>query len=109
MTDLAIPSPRFNALTDPWLPLVTDGSTVWASLVEILCGEQDGIDLDYPRDDFRVYARLLLSALVQALLPARTPAELVRRLDSPMRRPDVEARIQPVLGDFDLFGPTPFL
>jgi CRISPR type I-E-associated protein CasA/Cse1 len=110
MTAPESPDLRFNALTDEWLPLLrADGTTVWASPVEILCGEKDGVDLDYPRDDFRIYARLLLSALVQALFPAKTKAELIQRLDQPLLRKDVEARIKPVLGDFDLFGPTPFL
>ena len=72
---------QFNALTDAWLPLLQeDESTTWASPVEVLCGEKDGIDLDYPRDDFRVYARLLLSALVQALFAAKTNDELVDQL-----------------------------
>lgn len=101
---------RFNALTDPWLPLRDEGgATTWASPVDVLCGKQDGIDLDYPRDDFRIYARLLLSALVQALFPAKDKAELKQRIEEPLTRADVEARIRPVLGDFDLFGPTPFL
>jgi CRISPR type I-E-associated protein CasA/Cse1 len=82
---------------------------VWASPVEVLSGEKDGVDLDYPRDDFRVYARLLLSALVQALFPAKTKAELIQRLEQPLSRKDIDARIRPVLGEFDLFGPTPFL
>ncbi len=110
MTSATIAPLRFNALTDRWLPLVQeDGSTVWASPTEVLCGEQDGIDLDYPRDDFRVYARLLLSALVQALFPAATRRELARRLDEPLDRAHVDAQVHPVLQDFDLFGPTPFL
>ena len=101
---------QFNALTDEWIPLLrADGETEWASPVEILCGEKDGIDLDYPRDDFRIYARLLLSALVQALFPARTKAELSHRIATPLSRADVLAIIKPVHGDFDLFGPTPFL
>jgi CRISPR type I-E-associated protein CasA/Cse1 len=101
---------RFNALTDAWIPLVqTTGETVWASPVEVLCGERDGEDLDYPRDDFRVYARLLLSALVQALLPARDSRELTERIKSPLTRSEIEARVTSVLSDFDLFGPTPFL
>jgi CRISPR type I-E-associated protein CasA/Cse1 len=110
MTDPETEAPRFNALTDEWLPLLrADGTTSWASPVEVLSGEKDGVDLDYPRDDFRVYARLLLSALVQALFPAKTKAELIQRLDQPLLRKDVEARIKPVLVDFDLFGATPFL
>ena len=110
MTEPLTGGPSFNALTDEWLPLLlAHGTTVWASPVEVLCGEKDGVDLDYPRDDFRVYARLLLSALVQALFPAKTKAELIQRLKEPLRRKDVEARIKPVLGDFDLFGATPFL
>lgn len=100
---------RFNALTDPWLPLMSSSGTVWASPVEVLCGEKDAPALDYPRDDFRIYARLLLSALVQAQFPARTKHELAERIESPLKRADVEARIASVRSDFDLFGPTPFL
>ena len=77
--------------------------------IQVLCGEKDGVDLDYPRDDFRVYARLLLSALTQALFPARDKAELQVRLASPLVRGTVEARLGPVLEAFNLFGPTPFL
>jgi CRISPR type I-E-associated protein CasA/Cse1 len=83
--------------------------TTWASPVEVLCGERDGVDLDYPRDDFRVFARLLLSALVQALFPAKTCAELERRLAAPMTRAEVLQRLRTVEPDFDLFGPRPFL
>jgi CRISPR type I-E-associated protein CasA/Cse1 len=112
MTDPPAPTLRFrfNALTDPWLPLLhADGTTEWVSPVEVLCGEKDAPDLDYPRDDFRVYARLLLSAIVQALFPAATVEQLRERIEVPMRRAEVEKRIAPVLRDFDLFGPTPFL
>ena len=101
---------RFNALTDPWLPLLqADRTTDWASVVEVLAGEKDGLDLDYPRDDFRVFARLLLSALTQALFPAKNKAELLQRLATPLTRAEIEKRIAPVLVDFDLFGPKPFL
>ncbi len=110
MTDLDTPGLHFNALADAWLPLLQDnGTTVFASPIEVLCGEKDGVDLDYPRDDFRIYARLLLSALVQALFPAKNQVELEQRLDVALDRAEVEARVAPVLGDFDLFGPTPFL
>jgi CRISPR type I-E-associated protein CasA/Cse1 len=102
--------PLFNALTDPWLPLLqADGTTTWASFIEVLAGEKDGHDLDYPRDDFRVFARLLLSALTQALFPAKTKAELLQHLATPLMRAEIENRIAPVLGDFDLFGAKPFL
>jgi CRISPR type I-E-associated protein CasA/Cse1 len=102
---------QFNALTDPWVPLVQEsGGTVWASPVDILSGEKDGSELDYPRDDFRAYARLLLSAIVQALFPAQNIGELRERLETPLSHEGIRARLtQEVLGDFDLFGPTPFL
>lgn len=101
---------NFNALTDPWLPLMlANGTTEWASVADVLSGEKDGIDLDYPRDDFRIYARLLLSALVQALFPAATKNDLVARIQTPLKRADIDARISSILGDFDLFGATPFL
>lgn len=101
---------RFNALTDAWLPVVTSaGTTEWASPVQVLTGEIDGVDLDYPRDDFRVYARLLLSALVQALLPAANKSELLERLEHPLRQAELAERLAPVLRDFDLFAKEPFL
>ena len=101
---------HFNALTDAWLPLLhADGSAELASPVEVLAGEKDAPDLDYPRDDFRVYARLLLSGLLQALFAPPTLEALRERVETPMSRREIEARIRPVLGDFDLFGPTPFL
>jgi CRISPR type I-E-associated protein CasA/Cse1 len=106
-------SSAYNALTSRWLPVVqatagsAAGTTVWASPVEVLCGEVDGVDLDWPRDDFRVYARLLLSALVQALFPPKDKAELERRLATPMTRVEVEARIAELVGDFELFSPVP--
>jgi CRISPR type I-E-associated protein CasA/Cse1 len=106
---IVAPELSFNAWTSAWLPLHTATGTVWASPVEVLCGEKDAPDLDYPRDDFRVYARLLLSALVQACFPAKNKAELAERLDSPLRRADVEKRLAEVLNDFDLFGSAPFL
>lgn len=110
MTDAPTERPSFNAVTDRWLPLLgADGKPAWASPVEVLCGAKDAPDLDYPRDDFRIYARLLLSALAQALVPARTKAELAQRIERPLARAELEARLAPVLGDFDLFGPEPFL
>jgi CRISPR type I-E-associated protein CasA/Cse1 len=101
---------HFNALTSAWLPLLNaNGTTTWASPVEVLAGEKDAPDLDWPRDDFRVYARLLLSALVQALFRAKTKQELIARIETPMKRAEIEARIAAVARDFDLFGKAPFL
>lgn len=110
MTNSSKDELQFNAFEGRWLPLVQEnGTTEWASPIEVLCGEKDGVDLDYPRDDFRVYARLLLSALVQAVFPAANKQELNARLDTPLLRTDVEKRLKPLRKDFDLFGPTPFL
>ena len=110
MTDDTKTDLQFNALTDAWLPLVqTNGTTLLASPVEVLCGEKDGVDLAYPRDDFGVYARLLLSALVQALFAVKTPADIEKQLAEPLSRDWVAKQIKPVLADFNLFGPTPFL
>jgi len=101
---------QFNAWTSPWLPLIQNtGSTLWASPVEVLCGEKDGLELDYPRDDFRAFARLLLSALVQAVVPAKDKAQLAERLKKPMKRAELEQALEPVLGAFELFGKHPFL
>lgn len=103
-------TPSFNALTDAWLPLKQDdGTTVWASPIEVWTGARDGIDLDYPRDDFRVFARLLLSALTQALFAAADKDELERRLERPLSKAEVDAAIAEHGADFELFDPGRFL
>jgi CRISPR type I-E-associated protein CasA/Cse1 len=89
----------FNVLTSAWVPLLGQPS---ASLVELWSGERDGTDLDWPRDDFKIFTRLLLSALTQALFPAATTDELLERLDAPLPRAVVDARVAAVRDDFDL-------
>ena len=74
-----------------------------------MCGEKDGSISTIPATISGIYALLLLSAIVQALFPAKTRAELLQRIDESLRRADVERRIKGVLTDFDLFGRTPFL
>lgn len=93
------PPARFNVLTTPWVPLLGQPH---ASVVELWCGERDAVDLDWPRDDFKVFTRLLLSALTQALFPAATTDELLDRLDTPLARTVVDARVAEVVDDFYL-------
>lgn len=92
--------PGLNVLTDPWIPLSDRPEP--ATFVQLLTGERDADDLNWPRDDFKVFTRLLLSALVQALMPAKDVEELGQRIRKPMRREDVMARIEGVVGDFEL-------
>lgn len=100
---------RFNVLTDPWIPLDVDGRAQYASYVELLTGERDAEDLVHPRDDVRFYARMLLSALTQALFPAKDAKALRQRIAEPLPRAVVEERIAGVAGDFDLLGARAFL
>ena len=99
----------FNVLTHPWVPLDVGGTTKLAAYADILCGESDSDDLRHPRDDLRFFARMLLSALTQALFPARDTTELQRRIDEPLPRQRVEKRIQEVSCDFELIGDNPFM
>ena len=57
---------RFNVLTDPWIPLDIGGQARLASYAELLTGDADAAELLHPRDDFRIFGRMLLSALTQA-------------------------------------------
>jgi len=100
---------RFNVLTDPWIPLDVQGRVRHASYVELLTGERDGEDLIHPRDDVRFYARMLLSALTQALFPTKDAKELRKRIVEPLSREVVEDRIASFKGDFELIGEQAFL
>lgn len=100
---------RFNVLTDPWIPLDVDGRAQHVSYVELLTGEHDAADLIHPRDDVRFYVRMLLSALTQALFPAKDAKELRKRIAEPLSRTLIEDRIERVKGDFELVGKGAFL
>lgn len=100
---------RFNVLTDAWIPLDEDGRARHVSYIELLAGERDAADLVHPRDDTRFYARMLLSALTQALFPAKDARELRQRIAEPLSREVVEERIEDVKGDFELLGEGAFL
>lgn len=101
--------PRFNVLTDAWVPLDEGGKARHISYIDLLSGERDAVDLIHPRDDIRFYARMLLSALTQALFPAKDAKELRERIATPLPRGVVEARIDEVKGDFELLGEGAFL
>jgi CRISPR type I-E-associated protein CasA/Cse1 len=92
----------FNVLTDPWIPLAGEGGL--ASYVELLTGSRDAPDLVHPRDDCRFFARMLLSALTQALFPAANAKELRARIEVPLPYAEVLARVEEVRSDFELVG-----
>lgn len=92
----------FNVLTDPWIPL--DDPARLASYVDLLTGARDAPDLIHPRDDCRFFARMLLSALTQALFPAADATELRTRIETPLDREVVRRRVDEVAADFELVG-----
>lgn len=92
----------FNVLSDRWIPLDQSGQLEYASYVELLAGEKDAEDVIHPRDDVRFYIRMLLSALTQALFPPKDKRELRERIEKPLGRSVVEARIRAVMSDFEL-------
>lgn len=99
----------FNVLTDPWVPLWIDGAVVPASYVEIITGSKDAPDLRHPRDDFRFFGRMLLSALTQALFPAKNSEELRIRIRTPLALDVVMKRIESVKDDFELLRADGFM
>lgn len=100
---------RFNVLTDRWIPLREGEGVRHASYAELMTGERDAEELVHPREDFRVFALMLLSALTQALLPATDTKELRARLAEPLPRKVVDEAIARVAQDFELLGDAPFL
>lgn len=99
-----------NVLVDPWIPLRdADGRVSLASYAELLTGEKDAEDLSHPRDDVKVFARMLLSALTQALFPVADAKAWKARLAKPMSRREVETRIAEVKADFEIVGSPGFL
>jgi CRISPR type I-E-associated protein CasA/Cse1 len=102
--------PAFNVLTDPWIPLDDGrGRAVYASYVDLMSGTRDASDLVHPRDDCRFFARMLLSALTQALFRAANAKELRERIEAPLRREAVLSRVEKVKADFELVGPDAFM
>ena len=94
----------FNVLTDRWIPLAGDGEL--ASYVELLTEEErDAPDLVHPRDDCRFFARMLLSALTQALFPTANAKELRERISQRLEKDVVLRAVEAVhLDDFELLG-----
>lgn len=90
----------FNVLTDPWVPLTGHSSP--ASFIDVITGETDSVGLSHPREDFRMFARMLLSALAQALFPARSRDELRERMRAPLRREEVAEVIERERDGFEL-------
>ncbi len=97
----------FNVLTDAWIPLDDGaGKATYASYVELLGGEKDAAELVHPRDDVAFFARMLLSALTQALFPVANATELRARIDTPMKRQEVAHKVDGVMREFELTGDT---
>jgi len=92
---------NFNVLTDPWIPL-DDGTGNPASFIGLIMGHRDAPDLIHPRDDCRFFARMLLSALAQALFPAKDATELRTRIETPLPKEQVLERVEEVRRDFEL-------
>jgi CRISPR type I-E-associated protein CasA/Cse1 len=95
---------KFNVLTDPWVPL--EGSAKLASFADVVTGRADAPGLSHPREDFCMFARMLLSALGQALFPARTKDELLARLRAPLPEAQVAVVVARARDGFELVAPS---
>src|SRR2546426_3826852 len=100
---------RFNVLFDEWVPLEEGGQVRLASLRDLLTGAADARDLLHPRDDLRFFSRMLLSALTQALVPARDTRELRERMERPLAARAVDPVLEETRQDFELLGRNAFL
>jgi len=100
---------QFNVLKDPWIPLETGGQLRLTTYRELLTGAADGTDVVHPRDDLRFFARMLLSAITQAIFPVRDRLELERRIASPLPEADFDRATAAFEPDFELLGDRAFL
>lgn len=100
---------NFNVLTDPWVPLRGPSGMERASVVDVLTGTSDAEAMGHPREDFDVLARMLLSAIVQALVPAKDAAMLRDRMARPMTREELTPTIERARAGFNLLGERAFL
>lgn len=100
---------RFDVLVDKWVPLEEGGQVRLASFRDLLTGAADARDLLHPRDDLRFFSRMLLSALTQALVPARDTRELRERIERPLAARSVDPVLEEARQDFELLGRNAFL
>lgn len=100
---------NFNVLTDPCVPLRGPDGMARASVVDLLTGERDAEAMGHPREDFDVLARMLLSAIVQALTPAKSATELRERMARPMSPTELAAVVARHRDGFNLLGERAFL
>lgn len=100
---------NFNVLTDSWVPLRGRKGMERASVMELLTGERDAESMGHPRQDFDVLARMLLSAIVQALAPAKDAAALRDRMERPMTQLDLAPIVERYREGFNLLGERAFL
>ena len=96
---------RFNVLFDHWIPLWINERRELVSLEDVLCGAvESSREIAHSRDELRVFAHGLVSALTQALFEPDSLNTLKRRLAEPLSREEYRARATSVADDFELLG-----
>ncbi len=101
---------NFNVLTDPWVPLLRDGRMHRVSLVALLTEPDcDATEMGHPREDFGFLARVLASAIVQALWPAPDRDTLEDRMERPLPSALVDPVVARFRDGFNLLGERAFL
>ena len=98
-----------NLLTDPWVPVQTDGKTRLIPLKQVLCEEGD-FQIALPRDDMELACLQLLICLTQVIFLPADAAELKQRIRKPLAEAEYEDGTTAYLDWFDLDHPkTPFM
>jgi CRISPR system Cascade subunit CasA len=101
-----------NLLTDPWIPVRTQGGTGafrLLTLEEVLCHDGDGW-VSLPRDDLELATVQLLVCMVQVMFLPGDEDELRDRLAAPLAPERLADGVRPCHDWFDLDHPTqPFM
>ena len=98
-----------NLLTDPWVPVHDNGTTLQLPLKQILCKEVD-LHIALPRDDMELACLQLLTCLTQVLFLPADASELKQRIKQPLTEAEYEDGIAAYIDWFDLHHPErPFM
>lgn len=99
-----------NLLTDPWIPVCSEGGGICKiPLKELLC-KDDEWQVSLPRDDMEIAAVQLAISLTQSLFAPQNKQELKKRLSTPLETTEYDMAIQGHVDWFCLDHPEhPFM
>ncbi|WP_422411482.1 MULTISPECIES: type I-E CRISPR-associated protein Cse1/CasA [unclassified Endozoicomonas] len=99
----------FSLLDQAWIPLHYEGTRLWVTYQQLLCGEKKG-KLCLPRDDLELAGVQLLVAITQVCFTPADRKELLARLKKPLSTDEFLKGVKDKKDWFDLNHPvTPFM